>query len=61
MTATSGTTVMSGIDDRPLLVLDRVGEGRVALLASDHAWLWIARLSRAAGRSWNCCGGWRTG
>ncbi|MGZ2255795.1 hypothetical protein [Roseobacter sp. A03A-229] len=35
-----GNTVMSGIDDRPLLVLDRVGEGRVALLASDHAWLW---------------------
>lgn len=38
--ATKGTTVMSGLDDRPLLVLDRVGEGRVALLASDHAWLW---------------------
>ncbi|MCG6901500.1 MAG: hypothetical protein LJE68_02360 [Rhodobacter sp.] len=37
---TSGTTVMSGIDGRPLLVLDRVGEGRIALLASDHAWLW---------------------
>ncbi|WP_300056902.1 hypothetical protein [uncultured Roseobacter sp.] len=36
----SGHSVMSGIDDRPLLVLDRVGEGRVALLASDHAWLW---------------------
>jgi hypothetical protein len=36
----SGTTVMSGLEDRPLLVLDRVGEGRVALLASDHAWLW---------------------
>ncbi|NND18021.1 MAG: hypothetical protein HKN98_05515, partial [Silicimonas sp.] len=36
----SGTSVMSGIDDGPLLVLDRVGEGRVALLASDHAWLW---------------------
>ncbi|MBL3551130.1 glutamine amidotransferase [Rhodovulum sulfidophilum] len=35
-----GEVVMSGIDDRPLLVLDRVGEGRVALLASDHAWLW---------------------
>lgn len=31
---------MSGIDDRPALVLDRVGEGRVALLASDHIWLW---------------------
>ncbi len=35
-----GTVAMSGIDDRPLLVLDRVGGGRVALLASDHAWLW---------------------
>src|SRR6056297_2151584 len=37
---TSGDVVMTGQDDRPLLVLDRVGEGRVALLASDHAWLW---------------------
>ncbi|MDE1132647.1 MAG: hypothetical protein OSA49_13935 [Ascidiaceihabitans sp.] len=37
---TSGDTVMEGVDGRPLLVLDRVGEGRVALLASDHAWLW---------------------
>ena len=34
------TVVMEGIDGRPLLVLDRVGEGRVALLASDHSWLW---------------------
>ena len=38
--ATSGDIVMEGADGRPLLVLDRVGEGRVALLASDHAWLW---------------------
>lgn len=36
----SGETVMSGIDGRPLLVLDRVGEGRVAVIGSDHAWLW---------------------
>lgn len=36
----SGDVVMSGIDEKPLLLLDRVGEGRVALLASDHAWLW---------------------
>ncbi|MEM1234855.1 MAG: hypothetical protein AAGH70_12090 [Pseudomonadota bacterium] len=35
-----GQIVMSGFEDRPLLVLDRVGEGRVALLASDQAWLW---------------------
>jgi uncharacterized membrane protein len=32
--------VMTGADDRPLLLLDRVGAGRVALLASDQAWLW---------------------
>ncbi len=37
---TAGDVVMTGKDDRPLLVLDRVGEGRIALLASDHAWLW---------------------
>ncbi|GAA4227823.1 hypothetical protein GGQ68_004044 [Sagittula marina] len=37
---TSGDVVMQGVDDKPLLVLDRVGEGRVALLASDQAWLW---------------------
>ena len=35
-----GHVVMQGLDDRPLLILDRVEEGRVALLASDHAWLW---------------------
>ncbi|MCV2882323.1 hypothetical protein [Actibacterium sp. XHP0104] len=35
-----GQTVMTGPEDRPLLMLDRVGEGRVALLASDHIWLW---------------------
>jgi hypothetical protein len=34
------TTVMQGPDDRPLLILNRVGEGRVALLNSDHSWLW---------------------
>ena len=32
--------VMTGLEGRPLLVLDRVGAGRVALLASDQAWLW---------------------
>ncbi|MEO3413395.1 hypothetical protein AAFO92_01930 [Roseovarius sp. CAU 1744] len=40
LTDTGGQVVMSGADARPLLILDRVGEGRVALLASDHAWLW---------------------
>lgn len=36
----SGNVVMTGPEDRPLLLLDRVGRGRVALLASDQAWLW---------------------
>ncbi len=35
-----GQTVMTGVDGRPLLMLDRVGEGRLALLASDQTWLW---------------------
>ncbi len=37
---TTGTTVMQGPDQKPLLVLSRQGEGRVALLLSDHIWLW---------------------
>ena len=32
--------LMTGVSDRPLLVLKRVGGGRVAQLLSDHAWLW---------------------
>ncbi len=36
----TGTTVMQGPDNKPLLVLSREGEGRVALLLSDHIWLW---------------------
>jgi hypothetical protein len=35
-----GTTVMQGPDNKPLLLLSREGEGRVALLLSDHIWLW---------------------
>ena len=40
LTGETGQVVMSGADENPLLLLNRVGEGRVALLASDHAWLW---------------------
>jgi len=36
----AGNTVMSGPQDRPLLVLDRVQKGRVAQLLSDQIWLW---------------------
>ncbi|HWF95489.1 MAG TPA: hypothetical protein VG291_11085 [Xanthobacteraceae bacterium] len=38
--AEKGTTVMEGPDAKPLLQLSREGEGRVALLLSDHIWLW---------------------
>ena len=38
--ATRGNVVMDGLGDRPLLVLDRVGQGRVAELLSDEMWLW---------------------
>ena len=31
---------MQGPDNKPLLLLSREGEGRVALLLSDHIWLW---------------------
>jgi hypothetical protein len=40
VTPDAGDVLMTGSEDRPLLVLNRVEEGRVALLASDHAWLW---------------------
>jgi hypothetical protein len=36
----NGTEVMSGDHNQPLLVLDRVGKGRVAQLLSDQMWLW---------------------
>ena len=35
-----GVTAMTGVDGRPLLQLQRVGKGRVALIASDEMWLW---------------------
>lgn len=35
-----GQIVMEGVEGAPLLMLDRVAEGRMALLASDQTWLW---------------------
>ncbi len=39
-TVRAGDTLMNDEKGRPLLVLDRVAEGRVGLLQSDHVWLW---------------------
>jgi hypothetical protein len=35
-----GSTLMTGDHGEPLLVLDRIGQGRVAQLLSDQMWLW---------------------
>jgi hypothetical protein len=35
-----GTALLHGPDNKPALLLSREGEGRVALLLSDHIWLW---------------------
>ncbi len=35
-----GQSLMSGRSDKPILLVKRVGKGRVAQLLSDHIWLW---------------------
>jgi hypothetical protein len=35
-----GQTLMQGPGGEPLLILDRIGEGRIGLFLSDHVWLW---------------------
>ncbi len=36
----SGHTLLNGAEGKPLLILDRVGKGRIAQFMSDHIWLW---------------------
>lgn len=38
--ASRGHIIMSGINEQPLLILDRIGKGRSAQLTSDQIWLW---------------------
>lgn len=40
ITMPQGETVMSASDNKPLLVLSRVGKGRVGMFLSDQGWLW---------------------
>jgi len=35
-----GAVVMSGAEDKPLLILNREEKGRVAMLLTDNTWLW---------------------
>jgi hypothetical protein len=44
---TRGQELMTGLDGDPLLVLDKVGKGRVAVLTSDNIWLWSKGLAQA--------------
>ena len=37
---THGTSILSGAEGKPLLVLSREGKGRVGLLLTDQMWLW---------------------
>ncbi|MFY9655603.1 MAG: hypothetical protein WAK01_03305 [Methylocystis sp.] len=39
-TPLKGQTLLSGANDKPLLMLSREGKGRVALLLTDQMWLW---------------------
>ncbi len=39
-TAAGGQVLMEGPDATPLMVLDRIEDGRVAQVMSDHVWLW---------------------
>lgn len=39
-TPVSGDVLMEGAKGSPLFVIDQIGEGRVAMLMSDQAWLW---------------------
>jgi hypothetical protein len=39
-TLVKGQTLLSGANEKPLLVLSREGKGRVAMLLTDQMWLW---------------------
>ncbi|MDX1292131.1 MAG: hypothetical protein R3265_04905 [Hyphomonas sp.] len=38
--APAGDVLMSGPQGKPLLIVDRVGDGRVGMLMTDQIWLW---------------------
>ncbi len=45
-----GSALMTGPADRPLLMLDRVGEGRVGMIASTDIWWWTRAVDGAGPR-----------
>ena len=47
----SGHVLMLGAEDQPLLILDRVGRGRISLIASDQTWLWDRKFETGGPQS----------
>jgi hypothetical protein len=43
--ASRAQVLMTGVDDRPLLMLDRQGKGRIGLLASTNTWWWARAVA----------------
>jgi hypothetical protein len=43
----SAQVLMTGVNDKPLLVLGQSGEGRMAVLSSDNIWLWSKEAAKA--------------
>ena len=41
-----GQSLINGLNDKPLLVIDKVGMGRVAVLTSDNIWLWSKSMGQ---------------
>ncbi|MGB3723228.1 MAG: hypothetical protein WA979_10490, partial [Pacificimonas sp.] len=50
LTPTRGRILMTGAGDRPLLMLDRIGEGRVGMIASTDIWWWTRAVDGAGPR-----------
>ncbi len=46
-TPTAGDVLMQGINGAPLLILAKIGQGRVGMLLSDQFWLWTRRGAQA--------------
>lgn len=42
----SAQILMTGLDNKPLLVLGQEGEGRMAVLSSDNIWLWSKEAAK---------------
>jgi len=42
---TRAQVLMTGVDGRPLLMLDRQGKGRIGLLASTNVWWWARAVA----------------